>query len=60
MAEGLLHARGGSPLLSCVQEPDPRTVHPLAIGAMHEIGIDISHHRAKSLEEFREHPQSIW
>jgi arsenate reductase len=31
-------------------------VHPLAIKAMQEIGIDISGHRAKHLDEFREQP----
>jgi arsenate reductase len=35
---------------------EPRTVHPLAIRAMREIGIDISTHRAKGLEEFRSSP----
>lgn len=29
-------------------------VHPLAVAAMHEIGIDISKARSKSAEEFRE------
>lgn len=29
-------------------------IHPLAIQAMAEIGVDISHHRSKSTEEFRE------
>ncbi len=28
-------------------------VHPYAIKVMNEIGIDISHHRSKSIEEFR-------
>jgi arsenate reductase len=31
-------------------------VHPLAIKVMQELGIDISAHRAKSLEEFRDQP----
>jgi arsenate reductase len=56
MAEGLLRTRGGSAFDVLSAGTDPRTVHPLAIRAMHEIGIDISHHRAKSLEEFREQP----
>lgn len=30
----------------------PTEVHPLAIAAMREIGIDISHHRAKNVAEF--------
>ena len=35
----------------------PADVHPLAIDAMREVGIDISKHRSKSLEEF--HGQSF-
>lgn len=31
-------------------------VHPLAIQAMHELGIDISGHRSKSADEFRNTP----
>ncbi len=31
-------------------------VHPLAIKAMEEVGIDISHHRSKSTETFRGMP----
>lgn len=29
-------------------------VHPLAVRAMQEVGIDISHHRSKSVEAFRD------
>ncbi|MCX6664794.1 MAG: arsenate reductase ArsC [Euryarchaeota archaeon] len=32
----------------------PTSVHPFAITVMKEIGIDISVHRSKSMEEFRE------
>ena len=32
----------------------PSFVRPEAIEAMREIGIDISHHRSKSVDEFRE------
>ena len=56
MAEGLLRARGGSAFEVLSAGTEPRSVHPLAIKAMQEIGIDISQHRAKSLEEFREQP----
>lgn len=31
---------------------EPRALHPLAVGAMKELGIDISHHRSKSVEVF--------
>lgn len=54
MAEGLLRARGGAAYDVFSAGTQPRVVHPLAIKAMREIGIDISDHRAKSLEEFRE------
>jgi len=32
----------------------PTQVHPLAIKVMDEIGIDISQHKSKSVEEFRD------
>lgn len=54
MAEGLLRARGGGRFDVSSAGTHPRTVHPLAIQAMREIGIDISEaagYRAKSLEE---------
>lgn len=56
MAEGLLRARGDAAYDVFSAGTQPRVVHPLAIKAMREIGIDISGHRAKSLEEFREQP----
>lgn len=56
MAEGLLRARGGAAYDVFSAGTQPRVVHPLAIKAMREIGIDISDHRAKSLEEFRNLP----
>ncbi len=56
MAEGLLRARGGATYEVFSAGTEPRVVHPLAIKAMHEIGIDISSHRSKSLEEFRDQP----
>ncbi|MDQ2903416.1 MAG: arsenate reductase ArsC [Chloroflexota bacterium] len=56
MAEGLLRTRGGAAYDVFSAGTQPRVVHPLAIKAMQEIGIDISDHRAKSLEEYREQP----
>lgn len=56
MAEGLLRARGGVVYAVFSAGTEPRTVHPLAIKAMQELGIDISDHSAKSLEEFRSQP----
>ena len=55
MAEGLLQARGGERFEALSAGTHPRTVHPLAIRAMAELGIDISAaagHYAKSLHEF--------
>jgi arsenate reductase len=59
MAEGLLRARGGNRYAVFSAGTHPRSVHPLAIQAMREIGIDISGaagHRAKSMEEFAAQP----
>lgn len=55
MAEGLLRARGGGRYVVYSAGTQPRSVHPLAIAAMREIGIDISEaagHRAKGMGEF--------
>ena len=55
MAEGLLRERGGKRYMVFSAGTHPRTVHPLAVKAMAELGIDISEtagHRAKSMEEF--------
>ena len=55
MAEGLLRARGGERYAVFSAGTQPRQVHPLAIRAMGEVGIDISvaaGYRAKSLQEF--------
>ena len=56
MAEGLLRARGGTAYDVFSAGTQPRVVHPLAIKALREIGIDLSAHRAKSLEAFRNQP----
>ena len=59
MAEGLLRARGGSAFEVFSAGTQPRTVHPLAIKAMYELGIDISEeagHRSKGIEEFQAVP----
>ena len=59
MAEGLLQTRGGERYQVFSAGTHPRGVHPLAIRAMAELGIDISEaagHRAKSLDEFADQP----
>ncbi|MFZ1426398.1 MAG: TIR domain-containing protein [Geminicoccaceae bacterium] len=52
MAEGLLRSKSGSNLeaYSAGSHPEPK-VHPLAIRAMEEIGVDISSHRPKSFKD---------
>jgi arsenate reductase len=56
MAEGLLRVRGHGAYEVFSAGTLPRVVHPLAIHAMREIGIDISAQRAKSLSEFSDQP----
>ncbi|HZU04286.1 MAG TPA: arsenate reductase ArsC [Ktedonobacteraceae bacterium] len=56
MAEGLLRVRGGAAYEVFSAGTEPRVVHPLAIKAMQEIGIDISHQSAKGIEAFASAP----
>jgi arsenate reductase len=59
MAEGLLRARGGSRYAVFSAGTHPRGVHPLAVKAMAEHGIDIGEaagHRSKGLAEFASQP----
>jgi arsenate reductase len=52
MAEGLLRKHGGDRFEVFSAGTHPSIVHPDAIVAMAEIGIDISGHRSKSVGEF--------
>ena len=55
MAEGLLQARGGADYSAYSAGTRPGGIHPLAIRAMAEIGIDISEaagHRSKGLDAY--------
>ncbi len=52
MAEGLLRHDGGAAFEVFSAGTKPSYVRPEAIAAMHEIGIDISSHRSKSVDEF--------
>lgn len=52
MAEGLLRHDGGPRFEVFSAGTHPSHVRPEAIQAMREIGIDISSHRSKSVEEF--------
>ncbi len=52
MAEGLLRHMGGNRFDVESAGVEPSHVRPQAIEAMREIGIDISGHRSKSVDEF--------
>jgi arsenate reductase (thioredoxin) len=52
MAEGLLRTIGGERFEVFSAGVKPSAVRPEAIQAMKEIGIDISGHRSKSVDEF--------
>ena len=52
MAEGLLRHHGGDRFQAFSAGTEPGSVHPLAIRAMAEIGIDIGGQDSKSVDEF--------
>lgn len=52
MAEGFLRARYGDVFEVHSAGTEVRGVHPIAIAVMDEIGIDISTHRSKLIDEF--------
>jgi arsenate reductase len=52
MAEGLLRHDGGSLFEVFSAGTNPSQVRPEAIEAMREVGIDISGHRSKAVDEF--------
>src|ERR1043166_9471355 len=52
MAEGLLRDLAGERFEVASAGVSPTQVRPEAITVMHELGIDISHHRSKSVVEF--------
>jgi arsenate reductase len=52
MAEGLLRHHAADRLEVVSAGTEPSTVHPLAIAAMREVGIDIAHHRSKPVADF--------
>jgi arsenate reductase len=56
MAEGLLRHDGGTLFEVFSAGTRPGHVRPEAIAVMNEIGIDISGHRSKSVEEFKNQP----
>ena len=52
MAEGFFNTHGEGKVEAQSAGTHPAHVNPFAIRAMAEIGIDISHHRSKSISEF--------
>ena len=52
MAEGLLRYEAGDRFEVASAGTKPSHVRPEAIAVMKEIGIDISHHRSKSVDDF--------
>ena len=52
MAEGLLRDRAGDRFEAYSAGLEPTRVHPMAVAAMAEIGVDISGQRSKSLAEY--------
>ena len=56
MAEGLLRHDGGEAFIVESAGIEPSFVRPEAIEAMREIGLDISGHRSKSIDEFARQP----
>ena len=54
MAEGLLRHDAGDRFEVASAGVEPSHVRPQAIEAMREVGIDISGHRSKSVDEFTE------
>jgi arsenate reductase len=54
MAEGLINHDLAGKVQAFSAGTEPSSVHPLAIAVLKEIGIDISRHRSKSIDEFGE------
>ena len=56
MAEGFLRALAGDRFEVESAGSEKTRVHPLAVGAMREVGIDIESHQSKTLERFLNEP----
>jgi arsenate reductase len=60
MAEGLINAQLADRFVAFSAGTQPAgAVHPQAIAALREIGIEISHHRSKSIDEFKATPFDV-
>jgi arsenate reductase len=53
MAEAFLNSRNGNRYEAFSAGIEPKEVNPYAIMVMAEVGINITKHRSKSIEEFR-------
>ncbi len=53
MAEGIMNTLYGDKFIAFSAGTEPKGVNPLAIEVLKEIGIDISYHRSKSINEFK-------
>jgi len=56
MAEGFLRHLGGDAFEADSAGTEPGALHPLAVEAMAEVGVDISGQRAKSVDDFVQQP----
>jgi len=56
MAEGFLRALGGESVAVASAGTEATRVHPLAVAAMHELGIDLSDHTSKTLDRYLGEP----
>jgi arsenate reductase len=56
MAEGLLRDIAGERFEVMSAGVAPAGVRPEAIEVMREVGVDISHHRSKSIDEYKDQP----
>ena len=54
MAEALLRGLGNGDFEVSSAGTDPKALHPLALRAMAEIGVDIAGQRSKDLQEYRD------
>jgi arsenate reductase len=52
MAEALVHHDLAGRVEAFSAGTEPSSVHPMAVVVMKEVGIDIAHHRSKSMDEF--------
>jgi arsenate reductase len=60
MAEGLINAQMADRFVAYSAGTQPAGyVHPQAIAALQEIGLDISRHRSKSIAEFKDTPFDV-